>query len=112
MLIPGRHDTTIVKGASWSFRVQWLVTEDETPVNLSSWSGQLYIKSRRQSEVSLLSCTTANGALQLDADGNISAHLTKTQVNTLPTGTLFYELELSNAQESVQLLAGRVKVDP
>lgn len=112
MLIPGRHDTTIVRGASWDFRVQWLVTEAETPVDLSSWTGQLLIKTRRQNATALLSCTTANGGLTLDSQGNIRAHLSKAQVNTLPVGTLFYELELSSAEESIQLLAGRAKVEP
>jgi hypothetical protein len=112
VLIPGRHDTTIVKGASWDFRVQWLVTEAETPVDLSSWSGQLNIKPRSQASDPILVCSTENGSLTLDDEGNVRARLTKEQVNSLPVGTLFYEVELSSAEESVQLLAGRVKVEP
>ena len=81
-------------------------------MDLSAWSGQLNIKTRSQADSSVVSCTTANGGLTLDDEGNISAHLTKAQVNTLPVGTLFYELELSNSEESVQLLAGRVRVEP
>jgi hypothetical protein len=112
VLIPGKHDTTMVKGASWSFRVQWLVTEAETPVDLSSWSGQLLIKARRQNATPLLTCSTGNGRMTLDDEGNILARLTKDQVNTLPVGTLFYEVELTSSEESVQLLAGRVTVEP
>ena len=112
MLIPGRHDTTIVRGASWDFRVQWLVTEAETSVDLSSWTGQLNIKPRSQASDPILVCSTANGSLTLDDEGNIRASLPRDQVDTLPVGTLFYEIELSSAEESVQLLAGRVKVEP
>lgn len=113
MLIPGRHDTTIVNGASWDYRVRWLVGENEDPVDLSGWSGQLLIKAKPQDAESraLMVCSTANGRLTLDADGNIIASLTRAQVKSLPVGTVFYELELSSATESVQLLAGRVKVE-
>lgn len=112
MLIPGRHDTTIVKGASWDLTVQWLVTADETPVDLDGWAGVLRIKLRKQSEGALIECSSGNGRLTLDSDGYVIARLTKEQVETLDVGTFFYELELSSGDEAVQLLAGRVKVEP
>lgn len=112
MLLPGSHDTIMVRGVSWSFRVQWLVTADETPVDLTGWSGVLRIKTRKQAEESLSELTTGNGRLTLDDDGNVVATLPTSVVDSLPIGTLWYELELSSGEESVQLLAGRVRVDP
>lgn len=113
MLIPGKHDAIVVKGASWAFRVRWLVGNNEDPVDLTGWSGQLLIKAKRQDAESraLAVCSTANGRLELDEDGNVTARLTKAQVESLPVGTMFYELELMSSTESVQLLAGRLKVD-
>lgn len=112
MLLPGTHDTVMVRGVTWTFRVQWLTTALETPVDLTNWTGALKIKSRKQSTDSLTQLTTANGRLTLDDEGNIVGTLTATQVDALPLGTLWYELELSSSEESVQLLAGRVRVDP
>lgn len=112
MLIPGKHVLTIVRGVSWDFTVQWLVTPAETPVDLSGWTGHLLIKPRKQDDDVLMACTTANGRLVLDDEGYVRAKLTRQLVDTLPVGTFWYELELFNADDSVQLLADAVKVEP
>lgn len=111
MLLPGKHDVTMVRGVSWDLRVQWLVSGDE-PVDLTGWSGALRIKRRPQDATSVLECTTANGRLELDDEGYVVARLSKTLVDTLPLGSMSYELELFSTNESVQLLSGAVKVTP
>lgn len=112
MLLPGKHVLTIIRGVSWDFTVQWLVTPDETPVDLTGWTGHLLIKKAKQDEQPLLACSTANGRLTLDEDGYVRARLSKELVDTLPIGTFAYELELFNDDDSVQLLADAVKVVP
>jgi len=112
MLIPGSHDTVMYQGVSWTFRVQWLVGEASEPVDLTGYTGALRVKTRKQADISLTELTTGNGRLTLDADGNIVGRLDKEVVNALPVGTLWYELELFSTDDSVQLLAGRVRVEP
>lgn len=113
MLIPGVHNTTIVRGSSWAYNVQWFTTEDETPVNLTGWTGVLRIKSSKNDDDALATLTTQNGKLTLDANGNISARLTKAEVDQLPLGFgMWYEIELNSSTESVQLLTGSIGVEP
>lgn len=112
MFIPGNHDTVMYRGVMWTFRVQWLITDDETPADLTGWEGVLRIKTRKQATESLLELTTSNGRLELTATGDIVARLDNTLVDTLPLGSLWYELEVSSADEQMQLLHGHVKVEP
>lgn len=113
MLEPGQYRIVIRQGLSWSFNIQWLIGDPETPVDLSAYSAILEIRERPNNTSQVMERLESPSDITLDEFGNITAHMIPAATALLPLGSYWYELELtaSSDGEKIQLLRGEVRVE-
>jgi hypothetical protein len=104
-------DLVIEQGATWS---QTFIYKDSNlvPINLSAYSARMQIRQTIPALVVLLSLTTANGRITLDATGHIFLLVDAATTALLNwTGSARYDLELVNPLNPdyvIRLLQGHV----
>lgn len=82
--------------------------------DLTGYGCAMQIRTAYYSKTAIDSFTTANGKIELNAEkGQIKVRFDHDATEQYPTGTLVYDLELTNAEgEKFRPISGKIKVSP
>jgi hypothetical protein len=96
-----RHGATFVKN------YQWKTGTPALPVNLTGWTARVHIREKLADAAILLALTTENGAITLDASGNIAVTVSAAQTKAFtPLKKAVFDLELQSPTGFVRNLVG------
>jgi hypothetical protein len=102
----------IDQGADWFFNVTYEQPAG-TPVNITSYTAALQLRSLPESTTAVLSLTTGNGITITGASGLVAVHATAAQTGGIIAGDYYYDLEITSPQGIVtRLVQGQALVNP
>jgi len=106
------YNVTIDQGATWYLNVEY-DNPNGTPVNLTSYTAALQIRSLPESPTAVLSLSTGSGITITGATGLVAISATATQTRAIDEGTYFYDLEITSPAGVVtRLVQGQAVVTP
>lgn len=106
--LPLDIDLAVYTGTNFRREFRWL-PDGLTPVNFTGWSATMLIGPTRGTAV--IALTSDNGGIVLTTAGQILIGMMPAQTRTLPTGTLAYNLDVTDPTGFTErLLNGRVTV--
>lgn len=90
------YNVEIDQGADWFLNVNY-DNPDGTPVNITSYTAALQLRSLPSSPTAVLTLTTANGGIAITGStGLVAIHATATQTREIDEGTYYYDLEITS----------------
>jgi hypothetical protein len=102
----------IDQGADWFFNVTY-ENPAGTPVNITSYTAALQLRSLPESTTAVLSLATGSGITITGASGLVAVHATATQTGAIIAGDYYYDLEITSPQNVVtRLVQGQAIVNP
>lgn len=102
----------IDQGADWFFNVTY-ENPAGTPVNITSYTAALQLRSLPESTTAVLSLETGSGITITGASGLVAVHATATQTGAIIAGDYYYDLEITSPQNVVtRLVQGQAIVNP
>ncbi len=102
----------IDQGADWFFNVTYEQPAG-TPVNITSYTAALQLRSLPQSATAVLSLTTGSGITITGASGLVAVHATAVQTGAIVAGDYYYDLEITSPLGVVtRLVQGQALVNP
>jgi hypothetical protein len=102
----------IDQGADWFFNVTY-ENPAGTPVNITSYTAALQLRSLPESTTAVLSLATGSGITITGASGLVAVHATATQTGAIIAGDYYYDLEITSPQNVVtRLVQGQALVNP
>lgn len=102
----------IDQGADWFFNVTY-ENPAGTPVNITSYTAALQLRSLPESTTAVLSLTTGSGITITGASGLVAVHATAAQTGAIIAGDYYYDLEITSPQNIVtRLVQGQAVVNP
>jgi hypothetical protein len=102
----------IDQGADWFFNVTYEQPAG-TPVNITSYTAALQLRSLPQSATAVLSLTTGSGITITGASGLVAVHATAVQTGAIVAGDYYYDLEITSPSGVVtRLVQGQALVNP
>ena len=102
----------IDQGADWFFNVTY-ENPAGTPVNITSYTAALQLRSLPESTTAVLSLTTGSGITITGSTGLVAVHATATQTGAIIAGDYYYDLEITSPQGVVtRLVQGQAIVNP
>ena len=105
-------NVTIDQGATWYLNVEY-DNPNGTPVNLTSYTAALQIRSLPESATAVLSLSTGSGITITGATGLVAISATATQTRAIDEGTYYYDLEITSPAGVVtRLVQGQAVVTP
>lgn len=106
------YNVTIDQGANWDLNVEY-DNPNATPVNLTSYTAALQIRSLPESATAVLSLSTGSGITITGATGLVAISATATQTRAIDEGTYYYDLEITSPAGVVtRLVQGQAVVTP
>ena len=106
------YNVTIDQGADWYLDVTY-DNPNGTPVNLTSYTAALQLRSLPESATAVLSLATGSGITITGATGLIAITATATQTRAIDEGTYYYDLEITSPAGVVtRLVQGQAVVTP
>lgn len=94
-LTPAKHNFTIWQGTTFRYRFTWHTAGPESPgYNLTGYTALLEIRNKPGGTV-LLTLTTADNSITVDADGIITLFISATDTANLTWKTGVYDLILT-----------------
>lgn len=106
------YNVTIDQGATWYLNVEY-DNPNGTPVNLTSYTAALQIRSLPESATAVLSLSTGSGITITGATGLVAISATATQTRAIDEGTYYYDLEITSPAGVVtRLVQGQAVVTP
>jgi hypothetical protein len=106
------YNVTIDQGANWDLNVEY-DNPNGTPVNLTSYTAALQLRSLPESATAVLSLSTGSGITITGATGLVAISATATQTRAIDEGIYFYDLEITSPQSVVtRLIQGQAVVTP
>lgn len=109
------YNVEIDQGADWFLDVNY-DQPNGSPVNITSYTGALQLRSLPDDPTAVLTLTTENGGISITgATGLVSIHATAVQTRAIDDGTYYYDLEISSpASPAVvtRLIQGQAVVSP
>jgi hypothetical protein len=106
------YNVTIDQGATWYLNVEY-DNPNGTPVNLTSYTAALQIRSLPESATAVLSLSTGSGITITGATGLVAITATATQTRAIDEGTYYYDLEITSPAGVVtRLVQGQAVVTP
>lgn len=107
-----QYNVEIDQGADWFLNVTY-ENPAGTPVNITSYTAALQLRSLPDSETAVLSLTTGSGITITGASGLIAIHATAAQTRVIDDGTYYYDLEITSPQNIVtRVIQGQAIVTP
>lgn len=107
------YNTVIDQGADWYFVVTY-ENPAGTPVNITSYTAALQLRSTPNTATYVLSLATGGNGITINgAAGEVSIHATAAQTGAIDEGSYFYDLEITSpASPSVttRLVQGQIVV--
>ena len=103
----------IDQGADWFFNVTYEQPAG-TPVNITSYTAALQLRSLPESTTAVLSLATGgNGITITGAAGLVAVHATAAQTGAIIAGDYYYDLEITSPSGVVtRLVQGQALVNP
>ena len=102
----------IDQGADWFFNVTY-ENPAGTPVNITSYTAALQLRSLPESTTAVLSLATGSGITITGASGLVAVHATAAQTGAIIAGDYYYDLEITSPQNIVtRLVQGQAVVNP
>jgi hypothetical protein len=102
----------IDQGADWFFNVTYEQPAG-TPVNITSYTAALQLRSLPESTTAVLSLTTGSGITITGASGLVAVHATALQTGAIVAGDYYYDLEITSQNGIVtRLVQGQALVNP
>lgn len=102
----------IDQGADWFFNVTY-ENPAGTPVNITSYTAALQLRSLPESTTAVLSLATGSGITITGASGLVAVHATAVQTGAIIAGDYYYDLEITSPQGVVtRLVQGQAIVNP
>lgn len=93
-MVAGKYDIICEQGATFVRSLVWQ-DENETPLDLTGFSGRMHVRQTVQSQNILISLTTDNGGIQITpGTGEIRLYMPAGQMDALPARRAVYDLEL------------------
>ena len=90
------YNVEIDQGADWFLNVNY-DNPNGTPVNITSYTAALQLRSLPSSATAVLTLTTANGGITITgASGLVAIHATATQTREIDEGVYYYDLEITS----------------
>lgn len=110
-MIPGSYDFLMRQGSTWIQSIVWK-DSNGTPVDLTGYVARMQIRQQVNSETIIVSLTTENNRIELDAtNGKLTLLLDATTTAAINQFSGVYDLELESSDGTVTaILAGRVKI--
>lgn len=102
----------IDQGADWFFNVTYEQPAG-TPVNITSYTAALQLRSLPETPTAVLSLTTGSGITITGPSGLVAVHATAAQTGAIISGDYYYDLEITSPQGIVtRLVQGQALVNP
>ena len=102
----------IDQGANWFFNVTY-ENPAGTPVNITSYTAALQLRSLPESTTAVLSLETGSGITITGAAGLVAVQATAAQTGAIIAGDYYYDLEITSPQGVVtRLVQGQAVVNP
>jgi hypothetical protein len=102
----------IDQGANWFFNVTY-ENPAGTPVNITSYTAALQLRSLPESTTAVLSLATGSGITITGAAGLVAVQATAVQTGNIIAGDYYYDLEITSPQGVVtRLVQGQAVVNP
>jgi hypothetical protein len=102
----------IDQGADWFFNVTYEQPAG-TPVNITSYTAALQLRSLPESTTAVLSLATGSGITITGAAGLVAIRATAAQTGAIIAGDYYYDLEITSPQGVVtRLVQGQALVNP
>lgn len=102
----------IDQGADWFFNVTY-ENPAGTPVNITSYTAALQLRSLPESTTAVLSLATGSGITITGPSGLVAVHATAVQTGAIIAGDYYYDLEITSPQGVVtRLVQGQAIVNP
>lgn len=99
-------------GATFSRQLTWK-DETGTPVNLTSYTARMQLRTAVQNDSMVLELSTSNGRISLGGSaGTIDLTITAADMTTLVPTKYVYDLELINGTVVTRLVQGTFTVRP
>ena len=107
------YNVTIDQGADWYLNVNYN-NPDNTPVNITGYTGALQLRSLPEDPTAVLTLTTANGGITITGlTGLVAIHATALQTRAIDDGVYYYDLEITSPTNIVtRLIQGQAVVSP
>ena len=95
-----------------TFNFQFVIKNDDTPWDLTGYTGVMTIKPFSNSTTTTLVASTANGSMVLGtSNGKVTVSFTSTQTNITPSRYI-YDLVLTSGATVTRILEGKFIVTP
>jgi hypothetical protein len=102
----------IDQGADWFFNVTY-ENPAGTPVNITSYTAALQLRSLPESTTAVLSLATGSGITITGAAGLVAVRATAAQTGAIIAGDYYYDLEITSPAGVVtRLVQGQALVNP
>jgi hypothetical protein len=102
----------IDQGADWFFNVTY-ENPAGTPVNITSYTAALQLRSLPESTTAVLSLATGSGITITGASGLVAVHATAAQTGGIIAGDYYYDLEITSPMGIVtRLVQGQAILNP
>jgi hypothetical protein len=102
----------IDQGADWFFNVTY-ENPAGTPVNITSYTAALQLRSLPESTTAVLSLATGSGITITGASGLVAVRATAAQTGAIIAGDYYYDLEITSPLGVVtRLVQGQALVNP
>lgn len=106
------YNTVIDQGADW-YITFYYDNPDGTPVNITSYTAALQMRTSPLAKTTVLSLTTGDGITITGNQGRIDVHATNVQTTAITNGKYSYDLEITSPQGIVtRLVQGTIEVSP
>lgn len=103
MITPGLHNFTLYQGTTLRKSFTWLA--NNTPVNLTGYTGRCQFRTSHQDPNAALDLTTANGGVIVDGlTGKITLYATDVQTAALMADKYLYDVEIVDPTGDVSRL--------
>lgn len=107
----GHYDFLCEQGATFARQVKWR-DSNQVPVDLTSYTARMQVRSTADSGIIALSLTTENGGITLGGTaGTIDLLATATQTAAIEAGDYVYDLELVFSSTVYRVLQGCFVID-
>lgn len=95
-----------------TFNFQFVIKNDDTPWNLTGYTGVMTVKPFSNSTTTTLEATTANGKMVFDLlSGKVTVTFSATETNISPSRYI-YDLVLTSGATVTRILEGKFIVTP
>jgi len=104
------YDIIFEQGTTF-VRVVTYTDTNNTPINISSYTGRMKVRKSKSSPDEYLSLTTGGGGLLLQANGEIEITIPAATSARIPSGNYKYDLEIvSTSGVAIRVIEGDFKV--